>query len=222
MPSTSSWLSALAGVEAPLGPLSAFAPGGKALLLARVVLLAAAFAGAASPPPHPESARGGDGARAGALRGLALVGAAFVASLAVQGAFLPFAGLAAIVVFRSRSRAILGAGLGGLLGCLGLLAFQLRPMPPEVERGPAADTVFLAAHDNAFRAQAAARRWSALEGPSPSVGAMTAGLALARIARSLGHDQEARRLAERVALESPDAELRGQARALLEAWGPAP
>jgi FimV-like protein len=82
--------------------------------------------------------------------------------------------------------------------------------PPD--HNPALELLRWAKADNAFRARFWAAQWAARE-RTPGPG----NLALARAYRALGHAEEARRVAERVAAEG-DPPAREDAAALLRSW----
>jgi FimV-like protein len=197
-------LGRIAGLDAPFSPADGFDTCGRALLAARVAALGIAcfWAGRTT-----SSAR----ARVEAL----LIVAAFAASLAVRVAFLPF--LVVAVVGSARTAWTWGAW-AGVIACTVAGALVSAPTaqpdamlsPPD--HNPALELLRWAEADNAFRARFWATQWAARE-RTPGPGS----LALARAYRALGHAEEARRVAERVAAEG-DAPAREDAAALLRSW----
>jgi FimV-like protein len=196
-------LGRIAGLDAPLSPADGFDACGRALLAARVAALGIACLGTRS-----------KSATRWHIEGPALV-ATFAASLVLRVAFLPFLFVAVV------SSAYAGRWRGAWVAVVALVAAGALASPsatePDavlspLEHNPAGEVLRWADNDNAYRVRFWAAQWAARE-RVPGAGH----LALAGAYRALGHDDEARRVATRVA-EDGESPAREDAAALLRSW----
>ena len=197
----------LASLDAPLAPVDAHDPCGRALLFARAALLGTSW-WVATTTQRPSRDRW-----------FAAVGLGFLASIAVRGLFVPFALLAVGGTFREARARV--ANLAVAAATVVVVAWPRATPPPDdltvTDANPAAETALWAQRDNLYRARFWAAQWSARE-----AGLDNGHLMLARADWALGHEEAARQEAARIMAETDIPLAKAQAAELLRNWGRPP